>query len=349
MNKTRAYAARSATAPLAPFTIERRDPGPADVEIEIIYCGVCHTDLHQARNDWRGTTYPVVPGHEILGRVTRVGGTVTKVAPGDTVGVGCMVYSCRTCESCQADREQYCERGPTWTYNSEDTRFGGMTYGGYSERIVVDQSFVLRIPAALDPVRAAPLLCAGITTYSPLKHWNARNGRRIGVVGLGGLGHMAVKIAHAMGADVVVFTTSPAKKTDAVRLGATEAVLSRDAAEMKRHESRFDLVLDTVSAPHDLTTFVTLLKVDGTLVQVGLPADPLPVSIQALTGKRRCVAGSTIGGIRETQEMLEFCAGHGIACDVEPIRIQQIDDAFDRLLTNDVKYRFVIDMASLKA
>ncbi len=348
MSKTRAYSAQSARSPLGPFTIERREPGPRDVQIEIMYCGVCHTDLHQARNDWRGTTYPVVPGHEILGKVTGVGGQVKKLKVGDTAGVGCMVYSCRTCESCKNDLEQYCENGPVWTYNSEDPRFGGITYGGYSERIVVDESFVVRIPAKLDPAAAAPLLCAGITTYSPLKKWKAGKGRRVGVVGLGGLGHMGVKIAHAMGADVTVFTTSPGKKADAARLGAHEVVISTNDAEMKRSANRFDLILDTVAAQHDLSGYAGLLKVDATLVQVGLPADPIPLSIQALTGKRRSVAGSTIGGIRETQEMLDFCAAHGIASDVEMIRMQQIDAAYDRLLKNDVKYRFVIDMASLK-
>ncbi len=348
MTSTRAYAAHSAKSPLSPFSIERREPGPTDVQIDILYCGVCHTDLHQARNDWRGTTYPVVPGHEILGRVVKIGGKVRKLKVGDMVGVGCMVYSCRTCSSCRQGLEQYCENGPTWTYNTQDKRFGGMTYGGYSERIVVEEAFVLRIPGKLDPSAAAPLLCAGITTYSPLRHWKAGKGQRVGVVGLGGLGHMGVKIAHALGAEVVVFTTSAGKKADAVRLGAHEVVVSTIAADMKRNENRFDLILDTVAAQHDISAYVELLKVDATLVQVGLPADPLPVSIQALTGKRRCVAGSTIGGIRETQEMLDFCAGHGIACEVEMIRIQQIDVAYDRLLKNDVKYRFVIDMASLK-
>ncbi len=348
MSPTRAYAALNATSPLGPFSIQRREPGPHDVQLDILYCGVCHTDLHQVRNDWRGTTYPVVPGHEILGKVTKTGGQVKKLKVGDTAGVGCMVYSCRTCPSCREGLEQYCENGPTWTYNSADTRFGGMTYGGYSERIVVDEAFVVRIPGTLDPAAAAPLLCAGITTYSPLKRWKVAKGQRVGVVGLGGLGHMGVKIAHALGAEVVVFTTSPGKKADATRLGAHEVVVSKSVEEMKRNENRFDFILDTVSAQHEISAYVSLLKVDATLVQVGLPADPLPVSIQALTGKRRCVAGSTIGGIRETQEMLDFCAGHGIACDVEMIRMQQIDDAYERLLRNDVKYRFVIDMGSLK-
>jgi uncharacterized zinc-type alcohol dehydrogenase-like protein len=348
MTTTRAYAAQSAGSPLGPFTIERREPGQTDVQIDILFCGVCHSDLHQARNDWRGTTYPVVPGHEILGKVVKTGGKVKKLKVGDMVGVGCMVYSCRTCASCRDGLEQYCENGPTWTYNTEDARFGGMTYGGYSERVVVDEAFVVRIPGTLDPAAAAPLLCAGITTYSPLKRWKVGKGQKVGVVGLGGLGHMGVKIAHALGAEVLVFTTSPGKKADAVRLGAHEVVVVSSNAEMKRNENRLDFILDTVSAQHDISAYVALLKVDATLVQVGLPADPLPVSIQALTGKRRCLAGSTIGGIKETQEMLDFCAGHGIACEIEMIRMQQIDNAYDRLLRNDVKYRFVIDMASLK-
>jgi len=348
MSTTRGYAARSATAPLAPFSFERRDPGPQDIQMDILYCGVCHTDLHQARNDWRGTTYPVVPGHEIIGRVVAVGGKVKKLKVGELGGVGCMVYSCRTCATCREGLEQYCENGPTWTYNSPDERFGGLTYGGYSERIVVDESFVVRVPAKLDPASAAPLLCAGITTYSPLRRWKVGKGQKVGVVGLGGLGHMGVKLAHAFGAEVVVFTTSPGKKSDALRMGAHEVVVSKNDSEMKKNQNSFDFILDTVSARHDLNAYLGLLKRDRTLVQVGLPADPLPVSIQNLAGKRRGVAGSNIGGIAETQEMLNFCSGHGITCDVEMIRIQQINDAFERLLKSDVKYRFVIDIASLK-
>ncbi len=346
MPNARAYAAQSATSALAPFAIQRREPGPRDVQIEILFCGVCHTDLHQARNDSRGTIYPVVPGHEILGRVGVTGAQVKKVKKGDLVGVGCMVDSCRTCASCRSGLEQYCESGPLWTYNSKEPS-GTMTYGGYSERIVVDEAFVVRIPGKLDPAAAAPLLCAGITTYSPLRHWKAGKGTRLGVVGLGGLGHMAVKLGRAMGAEVAVFTTSPGKKADAVRLGAHEVVISSDAAAMKASRNRFDLIVDTVSAQHDLLSFVELLKVDATLVQVGLPSDPLPLAIHPLTGRRRSVAGSTIGGIRETQEMLDFCAAHGIACDIETIPMQEINEAYGRLLKNDVKYRFVIDMASL--
>ena len=348
MSTVRGYAAKSATSPLAPFSFQRREPGPHDIVIDIQYCGVCHSDLHQVRNDWRGSTFPIVPGHEIVGRVTAAGPQVRKLKEGDTAGVGCMVYSCRTCASCKEGLEQYCEAGPTWTYNSEDTRFGGMTYGGYSERIVVDEAFVVHVPAKLDLASAAPLLCAGITTYSPLRRWKVGKGQRVGVVGLGGLGHMGVKLARALGADVVVFTTSKGKKEDALRLGAHEVVVSKDAAQMKKNQNRFDFVLDTVSAKHDINAYLSLLKRDRTLVQVGLPSDPLPVSVFMLTGKRISFAGSNIGGIRETQEMLDFCAAHGITCDIEKIRIQQINRAYERLLKSDVKYRFVIDMASLK-
>jgi alcohol dehydrogenase (NADP+) len=348
MSTTRGYAAASSTSPLAPFSFERREPGSHDVQIDIQYCGVCHTDLHQARNDWRGTTYPVVPGHEIVGTIVKTGGEAKKFKVGELAGVGCMVYSCRTCASCREGLEQYCENGPTWTYNSEDKRFGGFTYGGYSERIVVDESFAVHVPRGLDAAAAAPLLCAGITTFSPLRHWKVGKGQKVGVVGLGGLGHMAVKLAHAFGAEVVVLTRSSGKKTDAVRLGAHEVVISTNAADMKKHKDTFDFILDTVSSPHDVNEYLALLKRDRTLVHVGLPADPLPVSIFTLTGKRCGVAGSTIGGIRETQEMLDFCARHRIASDIEMIAIQQVEQAYARLLKSDVKYRFVIDMASLK-
>jgi uncharacterized zinc-type alcohol dehydrogenase-like protein len=348
MGTVRGYAAKSATSPLAPFSFQRREPGPHDVQIDIQYCGVCHSDLHQVRNDWRGSTFPIVPGHEIIGKVTATGPQAKKFRAGDVAGVGCMVYSCRTCASCKEGLEQYCEAGPTWTYNSEDKRFAGVTYGGYSERIVVDEAFVVRVPRKLDPAPSAPLLCAGITTYSPLRRWKVGKGQRVGVVGLGGLGHMGVKLANAFGAEVVVFTTSKAKKADAVRLGAHEVVLSKDAVEMKKNQNRFDFILDTVSARHDLNAYLALLKRDRTLVQVGLPSEPLPVSVFMLTGKRVGVAGSTIGGIRETQEMLDFCAAHGITCDVETIRIQQINRAYERLLKNDVKYRFVIDISTMK-
>jgi alcohol dehydrogenase (NADP+) len=348
MSTVKAYAAKSATSPLAPFSFQRREPGPHDVQIDILYCGVCHSDLHQVRNDWRGSTFPIVPGHEIIGKVTATGPQVRKLKTGDTAGVGCMVYSCRTCASCKEGLEQYCEAGPTWTYNSEDKQFGGVTYGGYSERIVVDEAFVLRVPSKLDPAAAAPLLCAGITTYSPLRKWKVGKGQRVGIVGLGGLGHMGVKLARAFGAEVVVFTTSKGKKADALRLGAHEVVLSKDAAEMKQNQNRFDFILDTVSARHDLGAYLALLKRDRTLVQVGLPSEPLPVPVFMLTGKRCGVAGSNIGGIRETQEMLDFCAAHGITSDIEKIRIQQINKAYERMLKNDVKYRFVIDIATLK-
>jgi uncharacterized zinc-type alcohol dehydrogenase-like protein len=348
MSTVKAYAAKSATSPLAPFSFQRREPGPHDVQIDILYCGVCHSDLHQVRNDWRGSTFPIVPGHEIIGKVTATGPQVRKLKTGDMAGVGCMVYSCRTCASCKEGLEQYCEAGPTWTYNSEDKQFGGVTYGGYSERIVVDEAFVLRVPSKLDPAASAPLLCAGITTYSPLRKWKVGKGQRVGVVGLGGLGHMGVKLARAFGAEVVVFTTSKGKKADALRLGAHEVVLSKDAAEMKQNQNRFDFILDTVSARHDLGAYLALLKRDRTLVQVGLPSEPLPVPVFMLTGKRCGVAGSNIGGIRETQEMLDFCAAHGITSDIEKIRIQQINKAYERMLKNDVKYRFVIDIATLK-
>lgn len=348
MITTSGYAAQSATTPLSPFSFERREPGARDVQIEILFCGVCHSDLHQARNDWHGSTFPIVPGHEIVGRAVNVGRLVKKVKVGDTVGVGCMVDSCRTCASCHEGLEQYCEKGPTWTYNAKDAHLGGMTYGGYSEMVVVDEAFVLRIPETLDPGPAAPLLCAGITTYSPLRHWKVGKGQKVGVVGLGGLGHMGLKIAHALGANVVLFTTSEGKKSDAIRLGAHDVVLSRNEGEMKQHLGSFDFILDTVSANHDISAYLELLKPDRSLVLVGLSPDPLAVSAFPLTGKRRQLAGSTIGGIRETQEMLDFCAGRGITCDIEMIRMQQIDEAYERMLRNDVKYRFVIDMASLK-
>ncbi|HEX4855160.1 NAD(P)-dependent alcohol dehydrogenase, partial [Arenimonas sp.] len=308
-----AYAAASATAPLAPWTLTRRAPGPRDVDIEIRYCGVCHSDLHTARGEWGGTVYPCVPGHEIVGTVTAVGAEVTRFTPGQTVGVGCMVESCRQCASCQEGLEQYCERGFTGTYNAPDKISGGITYGGYSTRIVVDQDFVLRIPEGLDPAAAAPLLCAGITTYSPLRHWKVGPGMKVGIVGLGGLGHMAVKLARAMGAEVTLFTTSPGKGEDARRLGASEVVISKDRAQMKAQARRYDLVLDTVAAAHDLDAFLALLKRDGTLVLVGVPEHPHPApAVANLIFKRRSIGGSLIGGIAETQEMLDFCGQHGI-------------------------------------
>lgn len=347
----KAYAAQSSSSKVEPFTIRRRVPGPQDVQIDILYCGVCHSDLHQVRNQWETampTTYPCVPGHEIIGRVVKTGSAVKKFKEGDIAAVGCMVDSCRTCASCRAGEEQYCDALPTLTYNSADKHLGGVTYGGYSDSIVVDEAFVLRVSDKLDLAGAAPLLCAGITTYSPLHHWKVGKGQKVGIVGLGGLGHMGVKFASAFGADVVLFTTSPNKTADAQRLGAHEVVVSKNQAEMQKHIRSFDFILDTVSAEHDLNAYINLLKRDGTLTLVGAPEKPLPVAAFGLLSKRRQLAGSGIGGTRETQEMLDFCAEHGITADIEPIRIEQIDDAYERLLKSDVKYRFVIDLASLK-
>jgi uncharacterized zinc-type alcohol dehydrogenase-like protein len=346
---TKSYAAQSANSALAPFAIQRRNPGPTDVEMEILFCGVCHSDLHQARNEWRNTIYPCVPGHEIVGRVTKVGSNVTKFKEGDFSAVGCMVDSCRTCPNCQAGFEQYCQQFPTFTYNGEDKALGGPTFGGYSSSIVVDEAFVLRIPEGLNLAATAPLLCAGITTYSPLRHWKIGPGQKVGIVGLGGLGHMGVKFARAFGAHVVLFTTSPGKIADGLRLGAHEVVVSKNEEEMKKHAASFDFVLDAVSAQHNINAYLSLLKLDGTLTLVGAPENPLPVAAFNLLLPRRQFAGSAIGGIAETQEMLDFCAEHGITSDIEMIPIQRINDAYDRLLAGDVKYRFVIDMASLKA
>ncbi|WP_035612236.1 NAD(P)-dependent alcohol dehydrogenase [Haloferula sp. BvORR071] len=348
MSSSKSYAAQSATTPLGPFSIDRREPGQTDVHIEILYCGVCHTDLHQARNEWKGTIYPCVPGHEIVGRVTKTGDKVSKFKIGDIAAVGCMVDSCRECENCKAGMEQYCVNSATFTYNSEDKKWGGITYGGYSDAIVVDEAFTLKIPAGLDPAAAAPLLCAGITTYSPLHHWKVGPGKKVGIVGLGGLGHMGVKFASRMGAHTVLFTTSPSKVEDGLRLGANEVVVSTDAAAMKKHAASFDFILDAVSANHDINAYLSLLKLDGNLTLVGLPEHPLPVEAFNLLLPRRSFSGSAIGGIAETQEMLDFCAAQGIASDIEMIDIQQINEAYERLLKGDVKYRFVIDMASLK-
>ena len=347
MTTAKAFAAHSATSPLAPFSFERRDPGPLDVQIQILFCGVCHSDLHTARGEWGGTTYPCIPGHEIVGLVTAVGSEVKKFKVGDKAGVGCMVDSCRTCSSCLADLEQFCENGMTFTYNSPDKKSGGVTCGGYSDSIVVDEAFVLHIPDNLDLAAAAPLLCAGITTYSPLHHWKVGPGQKVGIVGLGGLGHMGVKIASALGAHVVLFTTSPGKTEDALRLGAKEVVVSKNEEEMKAHASSFDFILDTVAAKHDLNAYLSLLKRDGTLTLVGAPTEPLPVSAFNLFFPRRHLAGSLIGGIKETQEMLDFCAEHGIVSDIEIIPIQKINEAYERMLKSNVKYRFVIDMKSL--
>jgi uncharacterized zinc-type alcohol dehydrogenase-like protein len=351
MFKAIAYAAQSSDARLTPFHFERRDTGPNDVRIEILYCGVCHSDLHTARNEWRNTVYPNVPGHEIVGRVVEVGADVSKFKVGEMAGVGCMVDSCRTCPSCAEGLEQYCE-GPDGfigTYNGPDKQSGGVTYGGYSTSIVVDEAYTLRIPENLELAAVAPLLCAGITTYSPMRHWKVQPGQKVGIVGLGGLGHMGVKLAAAFGAHVVLFTTSPRKVADAKRLGAHEVVISKDASQMAQHANSFDFILNTVAASHDLDAFVTLLKRDGTMTLVGVPEHPHPSpSIGNFIFKRRNLAGSLIGGIAETQEMLDFCGEHGITSDIEMIRMDEINTAYDRMLASDVKYRFVIDMSSLK-
>lgn len=345
--KTNAYAAQNAANPLAPFNFQRRDVGEHDVQIEILYCGVCHSDLHTARNEWQNTTYPCVPGHEIVGRVVKVGAHVKKFKEGDTAGVGCMVDSCRTCANCEEDLEQFCDN-LTFTYNSPDKHVGGMTFGGYSDSIVVDEAFVLQVPQNLNLAAVAPLLCAGITTYSPLRRHNVTEGQKVGVVGLGGLGHMGVKLAKAFGAHVVVFTTSPNKVEDALRLGADEVVNSKNADEMKKHLNSFHFILDTVSAQHDINAYLLLLKRDGNLTQVGVPAEPLSLNVGSLIFGRRSLSGSLIGGIKETQEMLDFCGKHNITSDIELIPIQNINQAYDRLVKSDVKYRFVIDMASLQ-
>jgi alcohol dehydrogenase (NADP+) len=349
MQPTKGYAAKSKTSPLAPFSFERRDPGLADVQIDILFCGVCHSDLHTVRGEWGGTTFPCVPGHEIVGRVVKAGRDVKRFREGDLAAVGCMVDSCRTCDNCRADLEQFCDNpGPVFTYNSKDKHTGGVTYGGYSKSIVVDQDFVLRISDKLDLAATAPLLCAGITTYSPLRHWKIGKGHKVGVVGLGGLGHMAVKFANAFGAHVGLFTTSPNKAAAAKNLGAHEVILSKNEDEMEKHEKSFDFILDTVSAPHDLDAYLSLLKRDGTLVLVGASPDPLAVDAFSLIHRRRSLAGSLIGGIAETQEMLDYCAEHLIVCDIEKISIDQINEAYERMLKSDVKYRFVIDLATLE-
>jgi uncharacterized zinc-type alcohol dehydrogenase-like protein len=346
----KAYSAASAKSPLAPTTIPRRDPGEHDVQIEILFCGICHSDLHTVRNEWSSvpTVYPCLPGHEIVGRITKVGSAVTKFKPGDLAAVGCMVDSDGTCPNCQAGLEQFCPN-MTLTYNSPDRHLGGVTYGGYSENIVVKEHFVLRVPSNLDLAGAAPLLCAGITTYSPMRHWGVTKGKKVGVVGLGGLGHMAVKFARALGAHVVVFTTSPNKKEDALRLGADDVIISRNADQMKKHAGSFDFILDAVSAEHDINAYIQLLRRDGNITLVGAPDKPLAVSALGLLFGRRSLSGSLIGGIAETQEMLDFCGKHNITADVEVIPIQKVNEAYDRLLKADVKYRFSIDIASLKS
>ena len=351
MYKAKAYSAANATSSLASTTIARRDPTEHDIQIDILFCGICHSDLHQVRNEWSGvmpTVYPCVPGHEIVGRVTKVGSAVTKFKAGNLVAVGCMVDSDRTCSECQAGLEQFC-RKVTLTYNFPDKHLGGVTYGGYSESIVVDERFVLRVPSNLDLAGVAPLLCAGITTYSPMRHWGVTKGKKVGVVGLGGLGHMGVKFAHALGAHVVVFTTSPNKKEDAFRLGADEVVVSRNREEMEKHTGSFDFILDAVSADHDINAYIELLRRDGNITLVGAPEKPLAVAAFGLLFARRSLSGSPIGGIPETQEMLDFCGTHHITADVEVIPIQKVNESYDRLLKSDVKYRFSIDMASLKS
>ena len=350
MYNSKAYSAASETSPLAATTIARRDLIEQDVQIEIMFCGVCHSDLHQVRNEWSGmlpTVYPVVPGHEIVGRVTEVGSGVTNFKVGDLAAVGCLVDSDRTCDDCKAGMEQFCPN-PVFTYNFPDKHLGGVTYGGYSESIVVDERFVLRVPSNLNLAGVAPLLCAGITTYSPMRHWGVTKGKKVGIVGLGGLGHMGVKFAHALGAHVVVFTTSPNKKEDALRLGADEVVISKNANEMEKHVTSLDFILDAVSADHDINAYLNLLRRDGNLTLVGAPEKPLPVSAFGLIFGRRSLSGSPIGGLVETQEMLDFCSEHQITSDVEVIPIQKINEAYERLLKSDVKYRFSIDMASLR-
>ncbi|MEO6154437.1 MAG: NAD(P)-dependent alcohol dehydrogenase [Thermomonas sp.] len=348
---THAYGAHAADKPIEAIAIERRAPGPQDVQIDIAFCGICHSDLHTVRSEWPGTRYPCVPGHEIVGHVSAVGGDVGKFKVGDMVGVGCLVSSCQRCVSCDEGLEQYCTNGFVGTYNGATKDVPGHTLGGYSQRIVVDEKFVLKIKHAKDDLAAvAPLLCAGITTYSPLRHWKAGPGKKVGIVGIGGLGHMGIKIARAMGAHTVAFTTSEGKRADALELGADDVVISRDAAQMQQHAGTFDFILNTVAAPHNLDAFTTLLKRDGTMCLVGAPASPHPSpSIMPLIFGRKAIAGSLIGGIAETQEMLDFCAEHGIVSEIEMVNAQQIDEAYERMLKSDVKYRFVIDNATMSA
>ncbi|MFI2741593.1 NAD(P)-dependent alcohol dehydrogenase [Zhouia sp. PK063] len=347
MSEVKAYGAHASDAALEPLKIQRRENTPSDVTIEILYCGVCHSDIHSVRNDWGGSKYPIVPGHEIIGRVTSIGSDVTKFKEGDLVGVGCMVDSCQHCAACDEGLEQYCENGMVGTYNGKDKHLGGHTFGGYSQKVVVDEKFVLRVPENLETKYVAPLLCAGITTWSPLRHWNVKKGDKVGIIGLGGLGHMGVKFAHALGAHVVMITTSPEKGEDAKKLGADEVLISKDAAQMKAHANSFDFLLNTIPVGHDMNPYIDLLKRDTTMVLVGAiePLDPFHGGKLIL--KRKNVAGSVIGGIKETQEMLDFCGAHNILPDVEMIDIQEINKAYERVISSDVKYRFVIDMESL--
>jgi alcohol dehydrogenase (NADP+) len=348
MNNARGYAAQSATDAIAPFSFQRREVQPHDVQIDILYCGVCHSDIHQARNEWGGSIYPMVPGHEIVGRVIKTGSQVTKFKTGDLVGVGCFVDSCRECSQCKKGNEQYCERGMSPTYNGYEQDGKTPTYGGYSTQIVVDDNYVLKVPSGLPLEGVAPLLCAGITTYSPLRHWNVGKGHKVGVLGLGGLGHMGVKIAAALGAEVTMLSTSSSKEADAKRLGADRFVLTTDPEAFKVNANYFDFIVDTVSAQHDVDKYLGTLNVDGVLIMVGLPPEPLSVPAHSIVQRRRSVAGSMIGGIAETQEMLDFCAAHNIVSDVEVIPIQQINEAYEKTIKGQVKYRFVIDIASLK-
>lgn len=346
MIQAKGYAAQNATTPIAPFSFERRDPGPHDVVVEIEFCGVCHSDIHQARDEWGGSLYPMVPGHEIVGKVSAVGSEVKRFKAGDAAAVGVAVDSCRQCENCKAGMEQYCEKGMVPTYNGKEYT-GEPTQGGYSNVIVTEERFVHPISSKLDPAGVAPLLCAGITTWSPLRYWGAGPGKRVGIVGLGGLGHMGLKFAHSLGAHTTLFTTSLSKAEDAKRLGADEVVSSKDEEQMAAQKGKFDFILDTVSAQHDLTPYLETLRLDGTLCQVGLPEQPTPVSAFTLLKNRRSLAGSMIGGMQETQEMLDYCAEHGIVSDIEIIPIDKINEAFERVIKSDVKYRFVIDMKTL--
>jgi uncharacterized zinc-type alcohol dehydrogenase-like protein len=346
--KTAAYAAASAKAPLAPTSIARRDPGPHDVAMDVLFCGVCHSDIHQARDEWGGSLFPMVPGHEIVGRVRQVGAQVTRFRAGDLAAVGCMVDSCRACEPCRRDLEQFCAKGAAFTYNGTEMDRKTPTYGGYSAHLVTDERFTLKVPAGLDPAATAPLLCAGITTYSPLRQWGCKQGDRVGVVGLGGLGHMAVKLAASMGAEVTMLSTSRAKEADARRLGAHEFAITTDKATFQRLAGRFDIIVDTISAPHDYNAYLGMLRLQGTMVVVGVPPAPAPVAAFALISGNRRLAGSLIGGIAETQEMLDYCAAKGIVSDVEVIPVQKINEAYERMLKGDVRYRFVIDAASLR-
>ena len=347
MSKTKAYAALSPTTPLVPFEVDRREPGPSDVVIDLAFCGVCHSDVHQARDEWGGALFPMVPGHEMVGTVVRVGAAVTKFKVGDRAGVGCMVDSCRTCASCRQDLEQFCEKGAAFSYNGTEMDRKTPTFGGYSKQVVVTEAFVLKVSPKLDLAGAAPLLCAGITTWSPLRHWKAGPGQRVGVVGLGGLGHMAVKLAASLGCEVTMLSTSKAKEADARRLGATQFALTSEKGALKRLAGAFDLILDTISAPHDYNAYLGTLKVNGTMVLLGVPPQPAPVAAFALISGRRSLAGSLIGGIAETQEMLDHCAAHGITSDVEVVPVQQVNVAYERMLKNDVRYRFVLDLATL--